>query len=248
LVHPIRHIADSTVEVRVLRNAKVVSTGTGCTEPCEFCGSSGGDGTGQSDVEELLSQVGEGDRVVFSGGDVTVRDQLPDWVVQAKASGAKQIIVQTSGATLAYEGYVRALKDAGVDIFATPLHGAIAPMHDWVTQQSGSFMSSVRGIQNVRKVGGTVLINSVIVRSNFRHVKELVSVCNRLGVRALRLLWPLDKGLSVEQTLGVVPSPEVVRPYILEAEALAARVGLRLQVELPEVDEREQSSFSTESE
>jgi MoaA/NifB/PqqE/SkfB family radical SAM enzyme len=242
LVHPIRYIADSTVEVRILRNAKVVSSGGVRAEPCEVSGG------GESEIEDQLSHVGEGDRVVFSGNDVTTRDELPQWVRQAKAAGAKQVIVQADGTSLAFEGYVRALKEAGVDVFATSLHGAIAPMHDWVSQDSGSFMTSVRGIQNVRKVGGTMLVNSVLVRSNFRHAKELVAVCNRLGVRAIRLLWPVVKGLPAEHTWGVVPDPEVVRPYILEAEAVAARAGLRLQVELPELDESEPASSPMESE
>ena len=65
-------------------------------------------------------------------------------IARAKDAGAKQVIVQATGESFAYEGYVRALREAGTDIFAIPLHGSIGPLHEWVSQTRGSFMETVR--------------------------------------------------------------------------------------------------------
>ena len=250
LVHPIRHITLATLEARLLRNAKLVSLSQGYGTGLDLSSTSqpGVDAAEQplQDLEQSLNLVRPGDRVIFFGGDETLSEQLPGLVARAKRAGAKQIIVQTSETTLAYDGHVRALRTAGVDVFAVGLHGAIAPMHDWVTQDSGSFMQSVRGIQNVRKMGGTVLVNSVMVRSNFRHVADLVSLSGRLGAKAVRLLWPYEEGVAEEDVLSVTPHPDVVKPYILAAESQATRIGLRLHVELPTVDERQGQIFSAE--
>jgi len=197
-------------------------------------------------IEAALASVEPGERMLFTGAGLTKHDALPRWIASAKDAGAKQIIVQATGDAFAYEGYVRALRGAGTDIFAIPLHGSIAPLHDWVSQKRGSFMETIRGIQNIRKAGGTVLVNTVIVRSNFRHLPALVGLCAKLGVRMVRLLWPHEEGVADRDLLSVTPVPDVVQPYIAQAEEEAIRVGLRLHVELPVSAELDRSAKPTE--
>ena len=252
MVHAIRHIANATVEARVLRKMKVVRIGAVCAEECSYCGQepplSQDEKKNMGSVEHVLATIGPGDRVIFTGGGLSRCDALPEWVARAKKSGAKQVLLQANGTALAYGGFVDALRGAGADVFAISLHGAIAPMHEWVSQARGSFMETVRGIQNVRKAGGTVLVNSVITRSNFRHVGELVSLSAKLGVRMVRLLWPFEAGVPHKELLSITPVPDVVRPYISRAEEHAIRVGLRLHVELPGADEVQKSAQPPETE
>ena len=197
-------------------------------------------------IEAAVASVEPGERMLFTGAGLTQLDELPRWITSAKDAGAKQIIVQAPGESFAYEGYVRALRGAGTDVFAIPLHGSIAPLHDWVSQKRGSFMETIRGIQNIRKTGGTVVINTVIVRSNFRHLSALVALCAKLGVRMVRLLWPHEEGAADRDLLSVTPVPTVVQPYIAQAEEEAIRVGLRLHVELPVSADLDRSANHTE--
>lgn len=220
-----------------IQNARLIRTGYECNNKCVFCNQ--GDwrvSRGNKSVEAVeaeISAVDAGSVVVFSGGEVTLRDELVDWVRQAAARKPKRIIVQTNGRLLAHESYVEALTEAGADVFAIALHGPVAPLHDWLTQVPGSFMETLRGIQNARAVGATVLINCVITRSNFRHLGQLVELCHRLGVGAIRFLWPEASGHAAKNRPSVIPDPDVVLPYLQQAESIGARLGRRIFVELP---------------
>ena len=220
-----------------IRNARLIRTGYECNNQCVFCNQgdwrvSRGDKSSE-DVKAEISAVDAGEVVVFSGGEVTLRDELVDWIRQAAARGPKRIIVQTNGRLLAHESYIEALTEAGADVFAIALHGPVAPLHDWLTQVPGSFMETLRGIQNARSVGATVLINCVITRSNFRHLGQLVELGDRLGVAALRFLWPDASGNAADNRPSVIPDPDVVLPYLKQAESIGARLGRRIFVELP---------------
>ena len=247
-MNAIQHIANATIAARTIRGVQIVKIGSACPPTCDTCSDAEDSGNAfQAAVDALCTDIEPGARVMFSGHNAAELDRLPDWVERVKAAGALQVIVQADGRALAYEGLVRVLRKSGVDLFAVPLHGPIAPLHDWVTQTNGGFMQTVRGIQNVKKAGGTVVLNSVIVRSNFRHLAGLVSVGGTLGARMVRLLWPYETGTAMSQLLSVTPVPDVVGPYVAEAEAEATRTGLRLHVELPQPGEKTVSDQSPES-
>ena len=105
---------------------------------------------------------------------------------QAKEAGAGRVVIQTSGGMVSDEKVARALVRAGADTFAIALHGQIAPLHDWLTQSPGSFEAALIGIRNVRRAGGSVYINTVMTRSNFRHLTEIVRLMPTLGASGIR--------------------------------------------------------------
>ena len=55
-----------------------------------------------------LSEVAEGDRVAFVGGEPTLFDELSSWVRQAKEHGAASVVVQTNARRLAVQGLLEA--------------------------------------------------------------------------------------------------------------------------------------------
>jgi len=98
----------------------VVEVTEDCNLSCSYCFASSGPGGAHRSTEEieaLLDTVaGAGGRPIqFSGGEPTVRDDLPDLVERARARGIDHVEVNTNGIRLATEdGYARALADAGV--------------------------------------------------------------------------------------------------------------------------------------
>ncbi|MFB6191927.1 MAG: radical SAM protein [Haloarculaceae archaeon] len=99
----------------------VVEVTQDCNLSCSYCfASSGPGGAGRSfaEVEGLLETIIEsgGPRPVqFSGGEPTVRDDLPELVERAREMGFEHVQVNTNGLALARrEGYAERLADAGV--------------------------------------------------------------------------------------------------------------------------------------
>ncbi len=99
----------------------VVEVTTDCNLSCSYCfAGSGPGGTHRStaEIETLLETIVEsgGTRPIqFSGGEPTVRDDLPSIVEDAREMGFEHIQVNTNGIALAeQEGYADRLAAAGV--------------------------------------------------------------------------------------------------------------------------------------
>jgi uncharacterized radical SAM superfamily Fe-S cluster-containing enzyme len=97
----------------------VVEVTEDCNLSCSFCFASsgpGGDHRSTGEIEALLDTVAEkgGRPVQFSGGEPTVREDLPDLVSMARERGVDHVEVNTNGIRLATEdGYAQELADAG---------------------------------------------------------------------------------------------------------------------------------------
>ena len=225
--------------VQGLRKAILIRTGYTCNNACRFCAQGDQrDTLGDLDDAMVRERIAEAladgtPPVVFAGGEVTVRPELAEWIRLAAEGGARKVIVQTNGRMLAYHTYVQELVDAGCDIFAVALQGATAACHDWLTQAPGSFKQAILGIRNVRDAGATAWVNTVITRSNFRHLPEIVTRGHGLGVSTFRFVWPEARGHCDTNAARLIPQPELVGPFIEKAHALGSRFGRRILVEYP---------------
>ena len=98
----------------------IVEVTDDCNLSCSYCFASSGPGGAHrstEEIESLLDTVADagGRPIQFSGGEPTVRDDLPDLVDRARSRGIDHVEVNTNGIRLATEdGYAAALADAGV--------------------------------------------------------------------------------------------------------------------------------------
>ena len=99
----------------------VVEVTEDCNLSCSFCFASSGPGGKQKefgevvDLLEVVKAEGGTRPVQFSGGEPTVRDDLPELVAHTREMGFEHIQVNTNGLVLAQEpGYAQRLADAGV--------------------------------------------------------------------------------------------------------------------------------------
>ncbi len=93
-----------------------------CNLRCRFCfadGGSGGDPDGEllrARIDDIVKKAGA-PLLQLSGGEPTLRDDLPELAAHAKRAGCSFVQVNTNGLRLAADpGYVRALAEAGTDI------------------------------------------------------------------------------------------------------------------------------------
>ena len=94
-----------------------------CDLRCRFCFADGGQAVAdparaelETAIRDLASRCG-GPLLQLSGGEPTLRDDLPVLVRLAKAAGCSYVQVNTNGLRLAREpDYARALAEAGLDI------------------------------------------------------------------------------------------------------------------------------------
>jgi uncharacterized radical SAM superfamily Fe-S cluster-containing enzyme len=118
----------------------VVEVTTDCNLSCSYCfASSGPGGTHRptAEIEALLDTVADagGRPIQFSGGEPTVRDDLPSLVDRARDQGIDHVEVNTNGIRLATEdGYADTLADAGVTAIYLQFDGLTSETYERIRE------------------------------------------------------------------------------------------------------------------
>ncbi|MDY6819174.1 MAG: radical SAM protein [Halobacteriales archaeon] len=119
----------------------VIEVTEDCNLSCSYCFASSGPGGDHRSVEtivdllEVVKQDGGARPIQFSGGEPTVRDDLPALVETATDMGFDHIQVNTNGIRLATEdGYARQLVEAGVTAIYLQFDGLTAETYEAIRE------------------------------------------------------------------------------------------------------------------
>lgn len=209
---------------------RAVELGLTCNNACIFCAQGdlsvlrpGRPGSGDAQLDDVASD----EVVAFVGGEPTLDERLPALVKAADARGVRRIIVQTNGRRFAYRAYARALRE-GSDklVLDVSLHGSTAAMHDYHTRTVGSFQQTAVGIRNASAEGIDVGVTTVVTRSNYRHLVDVVHLARGLGARAVKFVFAERFGRAEQAADRIVAPVELVEPHLTRAVREAARCGL----------------------
>jgi MoaA/NifB/PqqE/SkfB family radical SAM enzyme len=181
-------------------------------------------------IEEIVEAKHQGVQVVtFTGGEPTLRKDLPLLIRLARGEGLK-VGIQTNGRLLVYDKVCDALSGMGVR-FVVAIHGSCAEVHDAVTRAKGSFEQTIGGIRNLIKKGETVTAKVVISRKNLGDLQALAEKILWEGVRRLNLTFPHGLGNAGKDYLGVVPKLSEVMPELFRVFQTVERYGAEVVTE-----------------
>jgi cyclic pyranopterin phosphate synthase len=213
-----------------------VKTGFQCNNRCRFC-VQGDKRRRHPDrtTEEVLGLLEDGrahaSEVVLTGGEVTIRPDLPDIVRHARSLGYSVIQIQTNGRMLSSLPYLESLVRAGATEVSPALHGPNPEVHDLLTRSPGSFRQTVKGIRNARRLGIPVIMNSVITRLNHALLAEMALLFVSLGVDQFQLAFVHALGSAAADFDDIVPRLSHARPFVLEALGIGDRARVRCMTE-----------------
>jgi tetratricopeptide (TPR) repeat protein len=115
----------------------------------------------------LLKGWREGYRAVkFIGGEVTVRDDLPQLLALARKIGYRSIQLTTNGIRLADPAYARKLVRLGVDHVRFSIHGHTPELHDGLVRVPGALAKIERAAGTLNALGVRLGVNYVLNRVN----------------------------------------------------------------------------------
>lgn len=196
-----------------------LKVGFSCNNHCLFC-VQGRKRTEFKDKDikqikkEMKEAAGECDGIVFTGGEPTIRPDFLSLVRFAKNLGFKLIQIQSNGRMFSYPDFCKKTVKAGATEFSPALHGHIAELHDYLTTARGSFAQTVQGIKNLKSLGQKVIINTVITRSNYRHLPEIAELLVSLDVDQYQFAFVHATGNAGENFEFVVPRMALTEPYV----------------------------------
>jgi len=214
----------------------VVEVASACNNNCGFC-CLNGEGTGarlggEASLESRLreGQSGGHEAVAFVGAEPTLNERLPDAIKEAKRMGYSRLLLQTNGRRLAYRSYASTLVESGLTHVEVSLHGALSAVHDYHTRVPKSFEHTLVGIGAARDCQVNVGVSTVITRSNFRQLVEVVALLDRLNVRHWCLSVAQAVGAAARDFQRLIPHWGMIQPYLGDAIQIADDYGIQTVV------------------
>jgi radical SAM protein with 4Fe4S-binding SPASM domain len=124
--------------------------------------------------------------IVFTGGEATLRNDLPDLIAHAEANG--QITgLNTNARRLADEKYVQKLLDAGLDHVQITVESCDEQIHDQMMRLKGAFRQTIQGLKNVLGTKLYVMTNTTMLRTNVHTIPHTLDFLAELGVPTIGL-------------------------------------------------------------
>ena len=143
--------------------------------------------------------------IVFTGGEATLRNDLPELIAHAEANG--QITgLNTNARRLADEKYVAQLVEAGLDHVQITVESCDADIHDQMMRSKGAFKQTIKGLRNVLNSPLYVMTNTTMLRTNVDTIPATLDFLAELGVPTIGLNALIYSGNGLTVGTGLAES------------------------------------------
>ena len=178
-----------------------------CNLRCRFCyaGCSCTKGTGTEremttdEARKVLHVIREEAKVPsvsFTGGEPTLRDDLPSLIQYARTDLGLRVNLITNG-TLVDAATAERLKDAGLNSVQVSLESPGETVHDELTQVEGSYRRTVEAVGHLQNCGIIVHTNTTINRLNMDSVVAMPAFVRALGLERFSMNMVIPSGSSL---------------------------------------------------
>jgi len=204
-----------------------VLLGYECNNRCIFCYDGSGYKRGRIlpiTTEEAMKKIKEGREkgcnfLDILGGEPTIRRDLVELISYAKSLGYEQIAITTNGQMLSYYDYAKKLVEAGLNHIIFSIHSSRPEVHDFLTQDKGSWERAVKGLENINKLreegyGIYVGNNTVITKYNYDHMDETLEFLVKHKINGQDFIFPHPKGRAYVYFDDIVPTLTEIKDYI----------------------------------
>ena len=181
-----------------------------CNLACRFCYAGCGEGRpaaepGNSEMttEEVLTVIdrvaldGKVPSVSFTGGEPTLRSDLPEFIARAKSREMRVNLI-TNGLACASKDLVRQLAEAGLASAQVSLEGPTAEVHDALTRGPGAFNRALEGIRNLRDAGLHVHTNTTVCGGNAEDLNGIIDLAKSLGLARVSMNMIIPTGTPAQ--------------------------------------------------
>lgn len=155
-------------------------------------------------IIDRLWQIGI-PHIVFTGGEPTLRNDLPELVAHAEQAG--QITgLNTNARRLSDPHFVERLVEAGLDHVQITLESHDANIHDQMVCAPGAWKQTVAGLRNVLNSPLFVMTNTTMLQDNSPYMAETLDFLAELGVPTVGLNALIYSGRGKTVNTGLLES------------------------------------------
>jgi len=217
-----------------------IRMGYQCNNNCRFCCNEkwrSGEFVGAEKIKGILRGGVHGNRskVVFTGGEPTIRKDLPELIAFADSLGYRDIQIITNGRMLSYEKYLTCLIDNGLTNVCVSLPAIEEGEFDYLTRVRGSYRQVMQAFGKIKK---TNLITQTITPITKRNYAQLPAITEFIAKLAegmadfgAEFVFINPEGNAWINRQELVPKYSEVQPFVKKALDIAKEKELRLNIE-----------------
>ena len=143
--------------------------------------------------------------IVFTGGEPTLRQDLPELIARAEQNG--QITgINTNGRRFSDRDYVETLVNAGLDHVQITLESHDVNIHDAMVHDRGAWKQTVAGIQNALETPLYVMTNTTMLKTNSPSLTQTLEFLAQIGVPTVGLNALIYSGRGLTVNSGIAES------------------------------------------
>ncbi|MFH1360952.1 MAG: radical SAM protein [Candidatus Omnitrophota bacterium] len=205
-----------------------------CNLECQFCYASCGCSKKDSAAElptntlkKILSMIRkeiEIPSVSFTGGEPTLRQDLPELIRFAKELGLWTNLI--TNATLIDANTAKDFQGAGLDSAQVSLEAGTALVHDQIVGSKGAFELTLEGLKNLREAGIRVHTNTTISGLNKNDLLGLLDLIAQLGFNKFSMNMLMPEGSALSRLDHVFVSYSEIGDIVLEISHAAQEKNL----------------------
>ena len=179
-----------------------------CDLVCKHCRASAqeqpaADQLSTEQSKQLIEQIATFPRrpmLVFTGGDPLKRSDLFCLMRHAVDCGIQCALTPSATPLATYDAFAKA-RDCGVWRLGVSLDGAQAATHDAFRGWEGSFVRTLEMLDNARRLGMAVQVNTSITRRNVGELDAIAELLAGYGIAmwAAFFLVPVGRGMEEER-------------------------------------------------
>ena len=202
-----------------------------CQNNCVHCYAGGPHETEELTTErwrEVIDRLGQIGVFIltFTGGEPTLRDDLPELLLYAQNRGMVTGLV-TNGRKLKDKAYVEALEKVGLDFAQITLESHKPRIHDIMTAAKGSWKETIAGIKNAVKTQIYVSTNTTLSKYNASEFLETMDLLKELGIAAFGCNSLIYSGKASAVSEEFALPIETLNELLPKIRDKASQIGLK---------------------
>ena len=210
--------------------------GYACNNNCVMCyfydklGTAADISTEEAKKNILLAKQKNASVLTLTGGEPTMRKDFLYLISYANKIGIPYIVVQTNGRMFYYDEFVKKMSNIKNLEFLVPVYGHNEKIHDDITRSPGSFNQTIQGIKNLLKYDQKFIAKTVIMKSNYKYLPDIVKLLTDLNVKHMTITPVCIPNNASNRIRETVPRFKEATPYLYKALETSDKKKLKISL------------------
>lgn len=215
-----------------------IKVGYLCNNNCLFCIIDKRKRNLSRGISEIFNEITNAKRngfekVVFTGGEVTIRKDYFKIIKFAKKIGFKIIHIESNGRRFENQEFVKKSIECGVNHFTVSLPGFSPETYQKLTRTSREcFDQVIMGLKNLKKYTDNVGLNCTITKLNYKELNKLIKICDEIGIKSINFPFVNPEGNAWINKEEIVPKISEATEYLRDSFKVLNSKKIRFSTEM----------------